>query len=386
MDGPAGAGQQSSVVSGAGLTWSLVKRSNTQSGAAEIWAARATSALNRAAVRATPTAGGYWGSLTVIAFAGASGTNVAGAAGAPSGAPSIYLPGVATGSWVFAVGNDWDGATSRVPAAGQVVEQEYLAPVGDTFWVQRTATPSVAARPGHHRRHRPVRPPVELCRRRGHRGARVVTAARRWHRGRRRGHQPHLGGLQGRRAFLRWGLRHHPAHAIRCGVPLPLDDGPGVPERGRPWPESSRPVCKPWPSSGPQPRAWPAGLWAALIAFTPSFTFILFGADHFDSLRTNTTARAVLDGSGPAAIGAILGSAWLLASALTQPWQYAVLLGAAVFLLALRRDVVSVLLSAAAIGILVATAGGQFTNPPPASDRRTEPNATVHPLIGMSVK
>ena len=51
------------------------------------------------------------------------------------------------------------------------------------------------------------------------------------------------------------------------------------------------------------------GLWAALIAFTPSFTFILFGADHFDSLRSNPTARAFLDGSGPAAIGAILGSA-----------------------------------------------------------------------------
>lgn len=102
------------------------------------------------------------------------------------------------------------------------------------------------------------------------------------------------------------------------------------------------------------------GLWAALIAFTPSFTFILFGADHFDSLRTNPTARAFLDGSGPAAIGAILGSAWLLASALTQLWQYAVLAGAAILLLALRRDVVSVLLSAAAIGILVATTGGQF--------------------------
>jgi len=142
-DGPGGAGQQSAVVTGAGLAWSLVKRSNTQSGAAEIWAARATSAVNGAAIRATPTAGGFWGSLTVIAFAGASGTNVAGAAGAPTGAPSIYLPGVATGSWVFAVGNDWDSAASRVPAAGQVVEHEYLAPVGDTFWVQRTATPAV---------------------------------------------------------------------------------------------------------------------------------------------------------------------------------------------------------------------------------------------------
>jgi chromate transporter len=100
------------------------------------------------------------------------------------------------------------------------------------------------------------------------------------------------------------------------------------------------------------------GLLAALVAFTPSFAFVLGGARYFSALRTSRQAQAFLDGAGPAAIGAILGSAVLLAEALSQPWQYAVLAGAAVLLLVLRRGVVLTLLAAAAIGLLVALAGG----------------------------
>ena len=56
------------------------------------------------------------------------------AAGAPSGAPDIYLPGVQTGSWVFAVGNDWDSSTARVPVSGQVLQHQWLdTRTGDTF-------------------------------------------------------------------------------------------------------------------------------------------------------------------------------------------------------------------------------------------------------------
>jgi hypothetical protein len=57
----------------------------------------------------------------VIAFPNAYGTRVVGRAGAPSGAPDIYLPGVIAGSWVFAVGNDWDNAIARTPVSGQVL-------------------------------------------------------------------------------------------------------------------------------------------------------------------------------------------------------------------------------------------------------------------------
>ena len=72
------------------------------------------------------------------------------------------------------------------------------------------------------------------------------------------------------------------------------------------------------------------GLLAALVAFSPSFVFVLGGARYFSALRTSRAAQAFLDGAGPAAIGAILGSAILLAGELRQPWQFAVLAAAAV--------------------------------------------------------
>jgi chromate transporter len=100
------------------------------------------------------------------------------------------------------------------------------------------------------------------------------------------------------------------------------------------------------------------GLLAALIAFSPSFAFVLGGARHFNALRDNHHAQSFLDGAGPAAIGAILGSAITLARALSQPWQYAVLAGAAVLLLGLRRGVVLTLLAAGAVGLMIAVAGG----------------------------
>jgi chromate transporter len=102
----------------------------------------------------------------------------------------------------------------------------------------------------------------------------------------------------------------------------------------------------------------PGGLLAALVAFLPSFSFILLGGGRFERLRGNPTARAFLAGAGPAAIGAILGSAIPLAGALSELWQFLVLAAAAVALLALRRGVVPVLLGAGTIGVVVGLAGG----------------------------
>jgi chromate transporter len=99
-------------------------------------------------------------------------------------------------------------------------------------------------------------------------------------------------------------------------------------------------------------------LLAAAVAFAPSFVFVLVGAPRFDELRVNPDVRAFLDGAGPAAIGAILGSSVLLAAALSEAWQFAVLAGAALLLLVARRGVVMTLLLAAAVGVVVAVAGG----------------------------
>jgi chromate transporter len=100
------------------------------------------------------------------------------------------------------------------------------------------------------------------------------------------------------------------------------------------------------------------GLLAAAVAFLPSFSFILLGGGRFERLRGNCTARGFLGGAGPAAIGAILGSAIPLAAALGEWWQAAVLAAAALALLALRWGVVPVLVAAGAVGAAVALAGG----------------------------
>ena len=95
------------------------------------------------------------------------------------------------------------------------------------------------------------------------------------------------------------------------------------------------------------------GILASVVAFSPSFAFILLGAHRFDQIRGNRAARAFLGGAGPAAIGAIYGSAIPLTRALSHPWQYAVLAGALLLLLPLRRGVVLTLLSAGAAGIAI---------------------------------
>jgi chromate transporter len=99
------------------------------------------------------------------------------------------------------------------------------------------------------------------------------------------------------------------------------------------------------------------GVLAAAIAFSPSFAFVLLGARHFDRLRSSRQVSAFLNGAGPAAIGAILGSAIPLALTLAEPWQFAILAGAATLLLVLRRGVVTTLLAAAAVGTALALAG-----------------------------
>jgi len=99
------------------------------------------------------------------------------------------------------------------------------------------------------------------------------------------------------------------------------------------------------------------GLLAAAVAFSPSFLFILGGGRHFDRLRADPRMRAFLDGAGPAALGAILGSAVPLARSLQEGWQFATLAGAAALLLAARRGVVLTLLAAAATGVVAVAAG-----------------------------
>jgi hypothetical protein len=138
-------------VSGGGLTWALVRRTNVQGGTSEIWRAFAPAPLSNVTVTATLSQN-VAASLTVMSFTGVdtTGTNGSGAIGATGsgnsfeGAPTASLVTTRNGSWVLGVGNDYDNAISRTPGAGQMLVHQYLAAVEDTYWVQRqdTATPA----------------------------------------------------------------------------------------------------------------------------------------------------------------------------------------------------------------------------------------------------
>jgi chromate transporter len=99
------------------------------------------------------------------------------------------------------------------------------------------------------------------------------------------------------------------------------------------------------------------GLFATLIAFTPSFLFVLFGAPRFDRIRANSLIQSFLTGSGPAVVGAIAGSAIPLGLAFQHLWQIPVLAGGLGWFFIIRRGVVSGLLIAGGVGVVMALTG-----------------------------
>jgi PKD repeat protein len=145
------AGNTVTGVSGGGLTWQLVVRANAQRGTSEIWRAFAAAQLTGVSVTVT-LAQRSASSLTVIALSGTdlSGANGSGAIGAiraagSTGAPTAAVTTTRANSWVFGVGNDWDHATARTVGAGQTLIHQYLAPVGDTYWMQSAGAPTPAS-------------------------------------------------------------------------------------------------------------------------------------------------------------------------------------------------------------------------------------------------
>lgn len=96
----------------------------------------------------------------------------------------------------------------------------------------------------------------------------------------------------------------------------------------------------------------PGALLATIVAFSPSFLFVLLGAPTFDRIRSASGPKAFLAGAGPAAIGAIVGSSIPLAASLTEPTQWVILASAAILLFVGRAGVVTTLLIAAGAGLL----------------------------------
>ncbi len=95
---------------------------------------------------------------------------------------------------------------------------------------------------------------------------------------------------------------------------------------------------------------------AATIAFAPSFAFIVFGGPRFEALRSHPTAAGFLGGAAPAAMGAIVASAVILAGEMRHLWQVVVfaVLGL-VWMVGLRRSPLSGLVAAAVVGGVLGT-------------------------------
>jgi chromate transporter len=102
-------------------------------------------------------------------------------------------------------------------------------------------------------------------------------------------------------------------------------------------------------------------LLAALVAFAPSFAFVLAGGPRFDQLRRNASIQAFLTGAGPAAVGAIAGATIPLGLGLSHLWQVALLALALAWLVALRRGVVTAIAGAGALGIIAVLAGAPIS-------------------------
>ena len=143
-DGPST--KQTTTVTGAGLTWTLIQRANTKGGTAEIWDAQATGQLTGVTVTSKPKIAGYDQSLTVVAFTGASGIGASALAGKSGGVPSVSLNTTQAGSWVFGVGEDYSNAIARTLGANESLVSQWVDPgPGETFWVQDESAPTPAA-------------------------------------------------------------------------------------------------------------------------------------------------------------------------------------------------------------------------------------------------
>ena len=128
-----------------------MKRTNTQFGTSEIWRAFSPTALSSVSVTATLSKS-VAASATVVTFTGVdpSGTGGSGGIGntgsgnANAGAPAAQLTTTRNNSWEFGVGNDYDNAIARTSGPNQTIIHQYLASIGDTYWVQRqnTTTPA----------------------------------------------------------------------------------------------------------------------------------------------------------------------------------------------------------------------------------------------------
>ena len=139
------AGQAVMSVATMGLTWTFVRRTNTQRGDSEVWRAWTTIQLFGITVRATLTQVAA-SAITVVALTGADAIMPIGAIASGSGLNSAAATSLTTtraGSLVFGAGSDWSASAFPTPALGQTILHSFTAAGLTTVWAQQT-TQSVA--------------------------------------------------------------------------------------------------------------------------------------------------------------------------------------------------------------------------------------------------
>ncbi len=149
--GPSTSAVTVNSVTGAGVPWVLVQRTNAQAGTAEVWRAFSPVVLSNVTVTANLSASVY-SSITVMSFqgidpSGSSGSGAIGAtvsASAASGAPSATLTTTRDGSLVIGVGEDPTSGISRTTAPLQNLVYQDLTTSNNAYWVQTqiNTTPS----------------------------------------------------------------------------------------------------------------------------------------------------------------------------------------------------------------------------------------------------
>jgi hypothetical protein len=143
-DSPSTAGN-TATVTGAGLTWTQARRENAARGdeEEEVWTARATGTLTNARIQAHNIAyRTYDETITVIAFANASGLGAVGAAFSKKGAPQRPSPPPALTPGCLPAAMTGAHHTPPPPGAGQTVQHTSTDRLGDTYWVQSTTAPT----------------------------------------------------------------------------------------------------------------------------------------------------------------------------------------------------------------------------------------------------
>lgn len=96
---------------------------------------------------------------------------------------------------------------------------------------------------------------------------------------------------------------------------------------------------------------------ATVVAFGPSFFFVIAGGAHFDKFRSAGRPAEFLRGAGPAAIGAILGAAVPLALALDETWQFGILVGACLWVVVFKRNTTIAIAAAGVVGLVAVALG-----------------------------